>query len=95
MTNRKLDDNKLDEVNGGIQVREEKNDIFFKSNAGHSEMAEIVEIKTSEGFEPRLKTDTIREDVKINIIEQDLTNKMLKPKTSFFDNLLRRLKIKI
>lgn len=90
MSNRRIDDEKLDKISGG--ARPENTEIALSLNP-EERLKEKADLEKE--LTVRLKTDIIKEDAPAMLADPLANSKFIKENDSLFGKLLRKLKIRI
>ena len=89
MSNRRIDDEKLDKISGG--VRPENTEVVLSLNP-EERLKEKVDLEKE--LTVRLRTDIIKEDAPAMLADPLTNSKFIKENDSLFGKLLRKFKIK-
>ena len=89
MSNRRIDDEKLDKISGG--VRPENTEVVLSLNP-EERLKEKADLEKE--LTVRLRTDIIKEDAPAMLADPLANSKFIKENDSLFGKLLRKFKIK-
>ena len=90
MSNRRIDDEKLDEISGGVMP---ENTEIELSLSPEERIKEKVDLEKE--LSARLKTDIIKEGAPASLVDRMENEKFIKSRTTFLGSLLRKFRIKL
>ncbi len=90
MSNRRIDDEKLDEISGGVMPENTEIELSLNPEDRLSEKVDLQKELTA-----RLKADIIKEAAPASLTDRMENEKFIKSRTTFLGSLLKKLKLKL